>query len=378
MESINLNELSIKIQEVDNCNEAIEIIKNEYIKKLPYTLVIELDQIFIKVNFNKEETYKVVKDYFREFLISDHKQSKINIEIDVADTGSIVTDLKLTDKVPDPGKTKIKEAFHNFEDGKIILKKITGVHFLFTKERHLALGPCFENFNQVVNFVNNRFIDYQLKKGMLLLHASGITQFGRGVAMCGFSGAGKSTLALHIMNKGTDFVSNDRILFGQRADVTVMLGVAKYPRINPGTIINNEKLQTILTDEKKNELNNLSEADLWDLEEKYDAFIDSIYGVERFNIQSKMDALIILNWQRNNAPLKIEVININEREDLFPAFVKTPGVFFIPESNTIIPDLSYNNYKKYLKDVKVIEITGGIDFAKVADIVFNYMKTGNI
>ena len=86
---------------------------------------------------------------------------------------------------------------------------------MFGGGRNLAIGPCLENSNQVINFVNNRFIEWSVRRGSLLCHAAAVSQGERGISFAGFSGMGKSTLALKTMGQGLSFVSNDRLLISR-------------------------------------------------------------------------------------------------------------------------------------------------------------------
>ena len=51
-------------------------------------------------------------------------------------------------------------------------KRLTGMVFLMADGLNLAVGPCLANVNQVVNFVNSRYIEHLLRSGGLLCHAS--------------------------------------------------------------------------------------------------------------------------------------------------------------------------------------------------------------
>jgi HprK-related kinase B len=119
--------------------------------------------------------------------------------------------------------------------------------------------------------------------------------------MAGFSGAGKSTLSLHLMAGGATFVSNDRLLITPDGDGLMMSGVAKLPRINPGTILNNPTLTALLSDAEKATLSSLPEQELWELEQKFDVPINTCFGEDRFVLSAKMTGLVVLNWQRADA-----------------------------------------------------------------------------
>ncbi len=130
-------------------------------------------------------------------------------------------------KKPDPGKSKIKEEYAEIEGGRIVRKRFAGMHFIFGGELHVAIGPCLENPNRIVAFINNRFIALKLNEGCLLGHAAGL-------APGGFFGAGKSTLALHLMSRGVTFISSDPLIVTQNcAGGLKMFGVAKLPRVKP-------------------------------------------------------------------------------------------------------------------------------------------------
>jgi HprK-related kinase B len=158
------------------------------------------------------------------------------------------------------------------------------------------------------------------------------------LALAGFCGAGKTTLALHLMNQNGIFVSNDRLMIEKNSSGLIMHGVAKMPRINPGTVLNNPSLGRITTPEEQARFSKLDEADLWDLVYKLDAPIENCFGPDRFILSAPMQRLVLLNWKRNADPLEIEKVNLTERRDLLPAFIKSVGPFFLPQGNCVMPE----------------------------------------
>jgi HprK-related kinase B len=260
----------------------------------------------------------------------------------------------------------------------VVRKRLTGMHFLFGQGENVAVGPCLDNANQVINFVNNRFIEWKLNRGGFLGHAAGVRWGERGMSLAGFSGAGKSTLALHLMSKGTTFISNDRIMVEPNGGGLLMYGVAKQPRINPGTALNNPDLHCIVEPDLRDKFLSMPQDELWQLEHKYDALIDECYGPGRFELRCPMDALVILNWKREDAPMRAALVDPRERTDLLPAFMKSTGLFYPPDNPARREDPGIEAYVELLARTSVIEIAGGVDFDRASDVCLHFMETGRL
>ncbi|MCB2183008.1 MAG: HprK-related kinase B [Desulfobulbaceae bacterium] len=323
------------------------------------------------VKTNSTELTDYLNHYFRPFL--SHDIGKAMIEITAHEGQVPEFAAEFTIKKPDPGKTKIKEEFLNLDDGRIVRKRLTGMVFIFGGSDNVAIGPCLENPNQVINFVNNRFINWKLKQGYLLGHAAGVKWSDAGLALAGFSGMGKSTLALHLMSRGTGFVSNDRLLVKSNSHDIAMYGVAKLPRINPGTALNNDNLQGVIPADDRNRFADLPTHKLWDLEHKYDVFIDDAFGTGLFDLFAVMKGLVILNWQRNKEKTVIREVDLSTRPDLLPAFMKETGLFFLPEEKEHELDHSSANYLEMLSHCTVLEISGGVDFKIATDACMDFL-----
>ncbi len=315
----------------------------------------------IKVVSNSHELIADLAAYFKPFA---SQAPDPHLTITALEAPELDTGLDYTVKQPDPGKTKIKEEWADLEGGRVVRKRLTGMVFAFGGEHHLAVGPCLRNSNQVINFVNNRLIQLELNQGGLLAHAAGVNSGSAGLALAGFSGMGKSTLALHLMSHGVNFVSNDRLVVGRRADQTGMTGVPKLPRINPGTALNNPDLVSVIPPDEKKQFLDLSSDELWNLEHKYDVHIDECFGPGRFKLHSPMNALAILNWQRNGAPVHVQQVELSERLDLLAAFKKDWGLFFLADG--VEPDHSDQAYLHALSGVTTFELSGGVDFLGAA------------
>ena len=339
------------------------------------SLLLDFGGCIIEARSSTDELHADLADYFKEF-VADAGTPEIVITAHEGPTAEF--DLDFTVKQPDPGKTKIKEEWVDLPDGRIVRKRITGMHFIFGQGENAAVGPCLENSNQVVNFINNRFIEWKLNMGGFLGHAAGVVHAGKGVSLAGFSGAGKSTLALHLMSKGTTFVSNDRVMVEEVGDELVMYGVAKQPRINPGTALNNPDLAKIVEPELREKFLAMPIEELWQLEHKYDALIDECYGLGKFQLRSVMNALVILNWKRDAGDMHVAKVDPAQRKDLLPAFMKGTGLFYLPTNPDRMEDPGVDAYAAMLAKCDLIEISGGVDFDAASEVCLTYMETGEV
>jgi HprK-related kinase B len=316
----------------------------------------------IRVLSNSVSLIQALKTYFSGFE-TDSREPMMTVT--ALETPDLMVDADLIIKEPEPGKSKIKEEYLELPDGRLVRKRLTGMVFLFGDSINLAIGPSVTNDNQVINFINSRLIQRHLDQGALLAHAAAVSLDGKGLALAGFSGAGKSTLALHMMSRGSIFVSNDRLLIEENHGAVFMQGVPKLPRINPGTALNNPDLISVIPEDEREEFMALSEDKIWGLEHKYDVFVEDCFGRGRFKLAGPMHLLVILNWKRGGGPAVMTRVDLNERRDLLTAVMKPPGLFWQPSEPE--PDYSEETYLERLKPVPVFEFTGGVDFKKAAE-----------
>ncbi|MFP4128625.1 MAG: HprK-related kinase B [Desulfonatronovibrio sp.] len=328
-------------------------------------IFLSLDDCIIRFETNSSQLRKKLETYFSPFIT--HENQTCHIKIKALDSPSFTIGDKLKDKKPEPGKTRIKEQFIDLDSGRLIRKKLTDMLFYFNAETNLAFGPCTENDNQVINFINNRFIQWKLDQGCLLCHAAAVDNKGRGLILAGFSGRGKSTLALHLMNKDMTFISNDRLMVTKKDSGLFMYGVPKLPRVNPGTILNNPKLFPMLSQEEKIRFKKIKPHEIWDLECKYDVYLDKCFGPDRFKLQGNVSGLVILNWHRTLDPTVFNRIDLSRRPDLLETIMKSPGLFYASGSETKSLVFQPGMYVDMFSDCPVYEVSGGINFAEACN-----------
>ncbi|WP_176631456.1 HprK-related kinase B [Desulfolutivibrio sulfoxidireducens] len=336
------------------------------------SIFLRFGEARIEVRTNSRALLDKLTRYFLDF---PGDEGPADITVTALETQAPVFDLPYVTKEREPGKTKIKEQYVDYPDGRVVRKLTTGMVFCFGGGHNYAFGPCLQNDNQVVNFINNRYIERVIRQGSLLFHAAGVAENGRGLVMSGFSGAGKSTLALRIMGHGTDFVSNDRIMVRRDAGGLTMFGIPKMPRVNPGTVLAEPHLASVMSEEERRRFSALPPAELWDLEHKYDAFIDDCYGPGRFRLQSPMNGLVVMTWKRDGRPMRAELVDLAARRDLLPAFMKDVGLFF--ESDGPGPsgaEATADDYLALLSGCPVLEISGGVDFDAAALACLDFLR----
>jgi len=339
----------------------------------PRTADLELtfEDITVAVTSNSPDLIARLAGYYRDFLGGG---GAVRLTVTAIESAPVALDLPFTVKAREPGKTKHKEAYVDLPDGRVVHKLLTGLVFFFGHGVNAALGPCLANDNQIINFINNRVLEVRLRAGDLLLHAAGVAEGERGLAIAGFSGAGKSTLALQIMRHGTDFVSNDRIMVSRTASGLTMRGLAKLPRVNPGTVLNNPSLAPVMDAAERQTFAALPPAELWDLEHKYDASIDACFGPGHFRLSCPMVGLAVLTWRREPAPLVCRVVALADHRALLAAFMKDPGVFYDPDDPSEEAMAGPQAYLDRLGDLPVLEITGGVDFEAAARICLDFLR----
>ena len=347
--------------------------EHELLKRyvLPGQLMIKQADTIIQVNCSNLRLQEKLGDYYKSFI--HHGGDLPDIVVNAYDGQYPSWSLDFIPHQRPAGKDP-KESICDLVDGRVVYKNKTGLVMAFGNQRNFVCGDCLTNDNQVINFINNRFIENRLRSGALLFHSAALTSGSKGIALSGVAGAGKSTLALYLMTKGCTFVSNDRLLVQEDNGQVTMAGVAKHPRINPGTILARPELSHLLSEGKKNFYQSLPQEELWDYEDKYDALIEDCYGEDKFCLSGPLNALAILNWSHCNEPLKITKISVAERPDLISTYKKLPGVFYWPEDAKQAELNSDSRYYSVLDKIEVFEVTGGVDFNAAADWFKDYLE----
>lgn len=329
-----------------------------------HELWLEIGGFAVQLRSNSPHLLQGLASYFADLVVPGG--SREDIRITAVETEPPRFPLEYRDWPREPGKVGKKERYADAPDGRVVFKTRTGMQFLLARDELLAVGPCVQNPNQVINFVISQYLGRRLEEGWALCHAAGVAWKGRAIGIAARAGAGKSTLALHLMSTGLSFVSNDRLLIKKTTDLAELAGVPKMPRVNPGTLLHNPDLAAILPSDRREALQRMDPGELWQLEEKYDVMVRDVYGPGRCLYRAPLRALVVLNWARAaDEVARFEPVEIGARPDLLALVMKSPGVFHreadgLGAAETTRP--SPEAYLRALAGVPVYEATGRADF----------------
>ena len=322
----------------------------------------------LRLRSNSTELLAGLADYFAHVASTAMTPDLdiIAIERDAPELGIDFIDWKR-----EPGKTGRKDSYVDLPGGRLVRKVRTGMVFLQSEDRRIAAGPCRKYDNQVINFINSQYMNWLQNRGWLICHAAGLVYRGKCLGIAGFSGGGKSTLMLHLLdNDAVSYLTNDRLFVHAGSGRTLARGIPKLPRINPGTIVHNQKLHSLIPEQQRAALLQLPAGELWELEEKYDVHIDRVYGPGRIITEAPLAAFLILDWQRDaDGELEVERVDLADHRDMLGALMKSPGPFYQYPDGSFLQDTTDFDEAAYLDTLKGIDVyaaRGRIDFSAMS------------
>ena len=378
----------------------------------PHGLRLRLEELCVRVRSNSGAVVADLRRYFAPFLesveaadppdafpLSANPSAAIAADIDILLLDGPVAEspVELTTRPHLPGKRPDKERAADLPGenggvgGRVVRKQATGMLFVFGAGHgpDIALGPCARNRNQLVNFICARYMERRVAVGWALGHAAGVVgSNGRALALCGFAGMGKSTLALHLLARGCDFVSNDRVLIepGAAGGACVLHGIPKHPRLNPGTALGNPELTPhlarALPEALRQAYAGLSAGELYAVEDKYDAIIDECFAPaatpiggergSRFRLAAPLAGVVALNWRHGGGAFSARRVELAARPDLLETLRKAPGAFYLPSALTRAR-LTPGQYLEALGGTPALELCGGSDFSAAATACLDFL-----
>lgn len=337
---------------------------------------LNINNFTINLRSNSEELLDWCRHYFSYVLPGDALDTA-DIEITAIERDPPELNIDYQDWIRADNKKARKDAIYDIPGARILKKVRTGMIFLQSQTQLVAAGECLKNKNQIINFINTQYMTHIQNNHGVICHAAGLViennAQDQAIGMAGFSGGGKSTLMLHMLSqKGSRFLSNDRLFLQKDAHGTQAIGIPKLPRINPGTILHNPKLQNLISDERREALLQLPLKELWELEEKYDVIIDESYGPDKIQYQGAIQHFVVLNWSHDSQdPVQLNEIDLNQRRDLLAAIMKSPGPFYQKSNGDLYhynTPLNEQSYLDVFENIHVYEASGQVDFQTLSQL----------
>lgn len=357
------------------------------------SLWLNLPQARYQIFSNSQSLLNELSDYFAELASWDKAHDNEITQTPIylwhtADAAKLIASTPWQDWVREAGKSGRKDAVFDLDQThgtlRLLHKVKTGMLFVQPSSRNsqdklMAFGPAKQHPNQMVNFILMQYLNQHLRQDWLLGHAAGLQIAGKGIAIAGLSGGGKSTLMLHLLEEGEHFISNDRLLFKVDANNQMLMrGIPKQPRINPGTIVHNPRLHSLMTAEQRDEFLAMPSEELRALELKFDAPVNQLFWPNCYQPETKLDYLVILNWTAGaENPTSLKETSLQQSPELIAALMKSPGPFYCQTNgeflqNGLIP--LAETYQQRLGQIPVLELNGKIDFEAAKKLVLNALS----
>jgi HprK-related kinase B len=332
----------------------------------PYVLSLRFVDVPLRVRTNDADVWASLGHYFEPWVTPGDAAP---VAVVTLVQGHPRPEGTFADVARRDGKA-VKEAVRLEPHGRLILKRRTGVLMGLAPGRAVAVGDLRANLNQAINLVNACYAKAVVERGYLLLHASAVAKGQDVVALAGVPGAGKSTAALHLVEAGFRFVSNDRLLVRATPGGVDALGYPKQPRVNPGTVLHHPRLAARLKPEERQALAAMEPASLWGLERKCDVDLDALYGRGTVVLRGRLRVLVLLRWRLGGDGFAVRPIAGAAALSQLDLFAKDLGVFDLDQAPGAPRDAEASaRYARLLDCLHVLDVTGRPDFPALVGVV---------
>jgi HprK-related kinase B len=334
---------------------------------LQHALSLRVADVPLAVVTNDVEVWTRLRLYYNPWVTRDAGRPAAVVRL--VHDGSVTPPHGFTDVPRGDGK-KVKEAVRETAGERLVLKRVTGVLMGLRPGEAWARGDLRAHLNQAINLVNYCYAKAVLARGHLLLHAAAVSWNGRAAALAGPPGAGKSTAALHLVEAGYRFVSNDRLLVLPGVERVEALGYPKQPRVNPGTLLSHPRLRRLLAADDRARLETMDPGTLWSLERKSDVDLDAVYTRGTMDLAADLRALVLLRWRREGDGLRLRHLDVEQALGAIPLVHKDLGIFDLDRPAGAPPaPVDRPRYAALFERVAVVEVTGRARPGALADIV---------
>jgi HprK-related kinase B len=332
---------------------------------LPYRLGLRIAGRNVLLSIDNASLLEEMHQYFLPFVTSDittGDESTINVY--GINAQPYFNSAASVDIPRGNGRPSKAEAYE--QNGvRIIRKKRNGVVQYIHRDMFCVVGDLVSYSDELIKAVCLALGRSFWREGYITVHGSAVAKNNVAIVFAGTSSGGKSTLALNLVDRGYDFVSNDRVMVGRSSGYPRALGVPKWPRVNPGTLLSIPRLrQTLVTPEKEARYLKMKPKELWDLEEKHDVRVDWIYGTDRLDLDCLLRTIYILCWKNNGEPMRQQVVSAEEGGRLL-----SPTIKYEAQYPALPPVPSASALAAQLRNIRIIKITGGFDIPGLASTV---------
>lgn len=331
----------------------------------PFAVDLRFADVPVRVLTNATEIRDGLRRYYAPWVQAGGDDTALTVRLVQAEAPALAGFVS----VARPDGKPPKEAVCDVPGGRLVRKLTTGVLMGIARDGAFAIGDLVRHLNQGINLVNNRYAKLVLRRRHLLLHASAVAREGRAVALAGLPGAGKSTAALHLVEHGFSFVSNDRLLVNAGADAVEALGYPKQPRVNPGTLLHHPRLSFLLEPDDRAALAALPAAELWKLERKCDVDLETIYGEGTFTLGAGLIALVVLTWRPTGTGLTLRRLDRSEALACLPLIRKDLGALDHDRRRRGAAVREVLAYSGLFARIAVVEVGGRVDFPALVPLV---------
>jgi HprK-related kinase B len=313
-------------------------------------LVLRFGSFTLAVHCDDQRVVRRLGTYFRDFAaaVTPNHVPNATLRATVGEPPAIEAALQ-------PWGDRGKESFADTRRGRIIRKDRTGVVIETSGEGWSIAGDLHRNFSQVVNLIGVIYGCSLLDRSGAMLHASAAVIDGQALAMIGESGSGKSSLTVRLLERGADFLSNDRLIVHREQGVVVARGLPKLPRVNPGTLLAGRRTSALIDENARRRYSKLGAKQLWELEEKYDLDIERTLG-RRWLLRAPLACAFVLDWRRDGGDLAITRLTPGQATEAMRRTAKSFGAFDLR-----LAERTEKAYRDLAREVPVVRVTGGID-----------------
>jgi HprK-related kinase B len=163
-----------------------------------------------------------------------------------------------------------------------------------------------------------------------------------------------------LLERGFDFLSNDRVIVRAGSQSVVAYGLPKQPRVNPGTLLAGTRTTSLLDEERQKRYRKMSDRELWKVEDKHDLDIGATLG-RQWVPYAPLSFAVALQWRHDGKGLTLEQLDPGQALEVLRGAAKTFGPFDLHLEER--PDAPL---RAMARTVPLYRVSGAIDPPRLA------------